>query len=337
MKQNIINRNEAFYPPSDKVKKALFNFDIKKSSKYIGGYYNSPLAVKIAKSFNYPADRVLIFYGLEDFFRNLFVRLDKSKDSVLANEYHFAYFSSYLKHLRVKMHQFKLVDRGDSFDFDIDDCLKKYRAHKPKIVLLTSPNNPTGNVLALADLKRVLETVSKNTLVILDEAYFGFDPDYNSKKYTNLTKKYPNFMLARTFSKFYGLAGLRIGYALAGTKAMEIINYQPYYLNFSQILESVAIAALDSTGYYKKIAKKVSQDRDWFVSEVNKLENFKGYESQTNFALVRVNTKVLPKLKAKIKKQPFNVALFFGKDLMRVSITLPKYTKKFLQILKSLD
>ena len=63
-------------------------------------------------------------------------------------------------------------------------------------------------------------------------------------------------MLVRTFSKFYGLAGLRIGYALAGQRAFSMINYQARYLNFSQILEDVAVAALNSHTYYKKRAKK---------------------------------------------------------------------------------
>ncbi|MBU1202830.1 histidinol-phosphate aminotransferase family protein [Patescibacteria group bacterium] len=337
MKQYIINRNELFYPPSDKVKKAIKNFPQQKISRYIGGYYHSPLAEKISKKFNFPSQQILIFYGLEDFFRGLFRSLDRKKDSILVNQYHFAYFSSYLKHLKIKMYESKMVSDKNSFYFDIDDLIKKYKKYKPSIVLLTSPNNPTGNVLNFADLKKVLNTVSKNTLVILDEAYFGFDPNYQDKKYINLTKKYPHLMLVRTFSKFYGLAGLRIGYALAGKQALKIINYQAYYLNFSQILENIAIAALDSTNYYGNIAKKIIKDRDNLTEEINKLKNFIAYKSCTNFILIKVNKKILNKLKNIVAKQNFKVAMFLGEDMMRVSITLPKYSKRFLNTLKDMD
>ncbi|MCD4761294.1 histidinol-phosphate aminotransferase family protein [bacterium] len=337
VKQLMINRNESLYPPAPKVRQAIRNFQANKINRYIGGYYNSKLVDKISSLFSFPKNQVLIFYGLEDFFRNLFNQLDKSKDSVLTNQYHFAYFSSYLKHLKIKLHQFPLLEKENTFTFDINTCLKLYKKYKPSIVLLTSPNNPTGNVLPLADLKKVLKTVNKNTLIILDEAYFGFDQNYSVKKYLNLLKKYPNLCLVRTFSKFYGLAGMRIGYALAGKKALSIIKYQPYYLNFSQILEDVAIAALNSNTYYQQVAKKISTDRDWFIKQVNQLQNFKTYNSQTNFALVKVNPKILPALKSAMNKESAQIGLLFGKNMLRVSIGLPKYTKQFLKLLQKLD
>ena len=334
IKQYIINRNEFFYPSSTKVQQAIKKFPSQKISHYINGYYQSPLANKIAQKFSVPSKQVLIFYGLEDFFRNLFKSLNNQKSSVLVNQYHFAYFSSYLKHLKIKLYQSKMVAKSDSFYFDIVDLLKKYSQYKPSIVLLSSPNNPTANVLPLNDLKKVLNTVSQNTLVILDEAYFGFDPEYQAKQYINLLKKYPNLILVRTFSKFYGLAGLRIGYGLAGKKALSIINYQAYYLNFSQILESVAIAALESDNYYKKIAKKIIKDRNNLISEIKQLKNFHAFTSKTNFISVRVNLKILNQLQKSLDKQNFKVAMFFNKNMMRVSITVPKYNKRFLNILK---
>ena len=93
MSQLIINRNECLYPPSPKVRQVLKNFPIEKTSRYIEGYYQSPLVLKLSKIFGLPDKQVLVFYGLEDFFRNLFDGLDKKQDKVLTNQYHFAYFS----------------------------------------------------------------------------------------------------------------------------------------------------------------------------------------------------------------------------------------------------
>src|SRR3989339_580816 len=151
-------------------------------------------------------EQVMIFYGLEDFFRNLFSGLDKKQDSILVNQWHFAYFKKYADFLQIKFLEFKLIENETDFSFDIDDCLKIYNEQKPKILILTSPNNPTGNVLPLAELEKVLSNISENTLFILDEAYFGYEQNYQPEKYLALLTKYPNLMLVRTFSKYYALA-----------------------------------------------------------------------------------------------------------------------------------
>ncbi|MDP2812256.1 MAG: histidinol-phosphate transaminase [bacterium] len=337
MSQLIINRNENLYGPAPKVLETIHNFDAINVSRYQEGYYNSPLAKKISAQFAIPEEQVIIFYGLEDFFRNLFSGLDKKQDSILVNQWHFAYFKKYADFLQIKFLEFKLIENETDFSFDIDDCLKIYNEQKPKILILTSPNNPTGNVLPFAELEKVLNNISLDTLFILDEAYFGYEQNYQLEKYLALLAKYPNLMLVRTFSKYYALAGLRIGFALAGKKAKEMINYQHRYLGFSTILENIALAALDSESYYEEIAQKIIKERDWFINQVRTLKNFKIFNSQTNFVLLRVNEKIIDKLKEQIAKEEFVIALFLKDNMMRVSSGLPEHNQKFLALLKNID
>lgn len=337
MPQLIINRNENLYGPSPKVIETIRNFATNDIISYQAGYYNSPLAQKISSLFNISEDKVIIFYGLEDFFRNLFSGLDKKQNSILVNQWHFAYFKKYADFLGIKFLEFKMLENESSFSFDIDDCLKIYNEQKPKIVILTSPNNPTGNVLPFEELERVLANISENTLFILDEAYYGYDQNYKQEKYLALLEKYPNMMLVRTFSKYYGLAGLRIGFALAGKKAKEMINYQHRYLGFSTILEQAALAAIDSEDYYHEITQKIIGERDHFISQVRTLKNFKIFDSQTNFTLVKINEKIIDKLKEKIAQEDFTISLFLKDNMMRVSIGLPKHNQKFFELLKNID
>src|SRR5581483_5272680 len=161
------------------------------------------------------------------------------------------------------------------FNFDIDNCLSKIEESKPKVVLITSPNNPTGNSINLADFRKILDKTDKTTLVILDEAYFGFDENYNQQDFIALLEKYDNLMILRSFSKLYALAGLRIGFALCGKKVKDILRYQNFYLGGSRLLEEIAIAALESDDYYKGLSSEVISDRQKFISEIGKLKNFK--------------------------------------------------------------
>lgn len=337
MPQLIINRNENLYGPSPKVLEVIRNFSATDISHYQEGYYNSPLAQKISAQFNLPEEQVIIFYGLEDFFRNLFLQLDPQQDSILVNQWHFAYFKKYADFLGLNFLEFRMIENDRHFSFDIDDCLKLYQKHQPKILILTSPNNPTGNVLPFQDLEKVLVSIAKDTLLILDEAYYGYDKNYQADKYVGLLKKYPNLLIVRTFSKYYALAGLRIGYALVGKQAKDVIAYQHRYLGFSTILEKAALAALDSASYYEETAQKIIKDRDWLIEQVRTLTNFKIFDSQTNFVLVKVNEKIIDKLKESIAKEDFTIALFLANNMMRVSIGLPEHNQRFFEILKDID
>lgn len=337
MSQLIINRNENLYGPSPKVLEVIRNFSAANISHYQAGYYKSPLAQKISAQFNLPEEQVIIFYGLEDFFRNLFLQLDSQQDSILVNQWHFAYFKKYADFLGLNFLEFRMIENDRDFSFDIDDCLKLYQKHQPKILILTSPNNPTGNVLPFQDLEKVLANITKDTLLILDEAYYGYDKNYQADKYIEFLKKYPNLLIVRTFSKYYALAGLRIGYALVGKQAKDLIAYQHRYLGFSTILENTALAALDSASYYEETAQKIIKDRDWLIEQVRTLTNFKIFDSQTNFVLVKVNEKIIDKLKEAIAKEDFTIALFLADNMMRVSIGLPEHNKRFFEILKNID
>ena len=203
--------------------------------------------------------------------------------------------------------------------------------------MITSPNNPTGNSINLADFEKILNIADKTTLVVLDEAYFGFDKNYNQQDFLSFLEKHENLMILRSFSKLYALAGLRIGFALCGTKVKEILHYQNYYLGGSRILEEVAISALESEDYYKNLAEEIIKDRENFITEVNKLKNFKAFNSKANFVLVKVDESVKKLLEQELDNIDFSISKFVFENFMRVSIGSKQHTEKFLEVLTKVD
>ncbi len=132
---------------------------------------------------------------------------------------------------------------------------------RTRLVLLCSPNNPTGTALAESDVKAFLEAVPTHVLVVLDEAYAEFVDDPLAVDGTGLLDSYPNLLVLRTFSKAYGLAGLRVGYALAGTPdvagALRQVHL-PFAVSIAA--QAAALASLDAeTQLLEQVAAIVAE------------------------------------------------------------------------------
>jgi histidinol-phosphate aminotransferase len=334
----MLNRNEVIQGPSPRVRAALKNFPLDHINFYFPGYEGSALAEELSTRFQVPKDRIIVGYGAEDILRRIFDSLDPARDAVLVNEIHFNYYHLYLVGRGVRMHEFRLIEGEREFHFDIDDCITKIRTLHPKLVLITSPNNPTGNVLTARELGRILRATPAGTLVAIDEAYYGFDPEYQEAAFMALLRRYPNLMFIRTFSKLYALAGLRIGYALCGKKVRTMISDQGRHLGGSRILEAVAIAALRSPAYYRALAKEIARDRDRTIEAVNTLSHFKAFASRANIITIKIAS---PRAKAALKKELSRakalIARFYGPSLLRVSVAPRAHMDTFIAMMKRVD
>ncbi len=336
-KQLLLNRNEVAQGPSPKVIQAVRRFTPGKASFYFDGYYGSVLGPRIANEFGVPEERVSVGYGIEFFLRSILDGLDPKTDTVLTHDRHYTFFDHYTKAKGLTLRTFRMIDRGDRFEFDVKDCIKKIRARAPKVVLIVSPNNPTGNTISAADLKKIARAAGKRTLVVLDESYYGFDRDRNDRGFLALLTACPNLVLLRGFSKLYALAGLRIGFALWGKTAKQLARYDDLYLGGSRILEEAAIAALDAKPYYRALRKEIMADREFFIKNANRLRNFRAYSSGANFVIVKVGTKAVPLVRKFLADAPVIIAKFVTPDFMRVSIGVRKNTAGFLAAMKRID
>ena len=128
--------------------------------------------------------------------------------------------------------------------------MEKAKQYAPKIIAVTSPAMPTGNAISGADLELIIKN-NPGSMILVDEAYYGFRPydlDVNRIVHT-----YDNVIFSRTFSKYFGLANLRIGYGICSEKAMHAMWLDLPLHRLPHISKRMAIAALEDTAYYEEI------------------------------------------------------------------------------------
>lgn len=331
----LLNRNEVMQGASPEALAVLKNFDPKHASFYLDGYFGSILIPKLSSLFNLPKEQVMVGYGVESLLRTILDGL-KSEETVLIPELSYSFYSKYLDFKGVKYTTFKLNEKETTFEFDVEDCVSKIKETNPKVVLITSPNNPTGNSIKSDSMATIIDATDKNSFVILDEAYFGFDGDYD-ESFLSLLKQHDNLLILRSFSKLYALAGMRIGFGLCGKKVKEILRYEDLYLGGSRVLEEIAVSALESKDYYKNLSKEIIADRTNFIESVNKLNHFKAYDSKSNFVLVKVSPEAKEVLESKLSSEEVIISKFVKDNYMRVTVGYSPNTTRFLEILSEID
>jgi len=169
-----------------------------------------------------------------------------------------------------------------NFDYDYDVIIEAYRTYQPKLLFICTPNNPTGNQASIEGMKQLLNVVK--CPVIIDEAYEEFIND-SMIDYIN---QYPQLIVLRTFSKAYGIAGLRIGYGLANKEMIDILSRVKPPYNVSAFSQAAAEFVLDDQAYYREKVKEICQNKVALIKDLRGTDCFERvYETTGNFILVK--------------------------------------------------
>jgi histidinol-phosphate aminotransferase len=156
---------------------------------------------------------------------------------------------------------------------------------KTKLVFFCSPNNPSGNNLVRADIVDVLKKT--NALVVVDEAYIDFSSDTS---FIQELKNYPNLVVLQTFSKAWGLAGIRLGMAFASPEIIAIMNKVKYPYNVNILTQQVAAKALQKVALKDKVVAKILKQREILIEHLETAKFVeKVYPSDANFVLVKTS------------------------------------------------
>ena len=170
--------------------------------------------------------------------------------------------------------------------FDLQGILEKI-TEKTKIIFICNPNNPTGTIITEEEQKEFLSKVPKNILVLLDEAYYEYVTSEEYPKSINMLKEYENICILRTFSKAYGLAGLRIGYGIASKKIIEELEKVRVPFNISEITQKSAYVALEDEEFIKKCNEKNNEVKEYIYENLEK-NNIEYIKTQANFIMINV-------------------------------------------------
>ncbi len=232
------------------------------------------------------------------------------------------------------------VPRRADFSLDIEAIEKAARLYSPKLIFLASPNNPDGSLAPRPVLERLLDLP---TVVVLDEAYVEFAPDG-----TSLLREAPqrsNLVVLRTFSKWAGLAGLRVGY---GAFPDPLIPHlwkikQPY--SVSVAASTAAILSLQHASELRQVGERILQERGRLFEALKTLRGaaqglqMLPYPSQANFILCRVVGMEAAQLKQELALKGVLVRYFNRPGLqncIRISVGKPEHTQALLQALREL-
>jgi histidinol-phosphate aminotransferase len=297
----------------------------------------SRLSERLAKEFGVEESVILLGYGSEDILKQVVHCYLKENDRIMIPTHSWWYYRSIADEVKGIKVEYPLIAGGSSYLYDVNSMLKIHAQSKPKVILVSSPNNPTGNSISVDDLKSLLSKIG-DTIVVLDEAYWGFSSGENHIV-RDLIEKYPHLLIIRTFSKYYALAGARIGFAFVGKELGRLSKFSARYLGYNRLSEGLALAALDSPDYYGQIKNKMNQDKERYYGALGRLSGFKVYRSDANFILVEIPEEIRVHLKTSLTNMGLVVKFFEEenvKNYVRITIGTEKQNRLLLGAIKSI-
>ncbi|MDR0661153.1 MAG: histidinol-phosphate aminotransferase family protein [Prevotellaceae bacterium] len=340
---NFLDRNEFNYAPSQKVVDALKNFDVNTLCFYTRIYDEGKKSIFsefLSELYNIDETQILLGYGGEDILKqavHFFLTEEDGNKTILIPSLSWWYYKSIADEVNGDTIQYPLFEENDTFKYNVQVLAEMVKKEKPKVVLIASPNNPTGNSLTPVELETILLQIPHTTQVLIDEAYASFIS--NDSSYIKiLVNKFPNIIIIRTLSKFYGLPGLRMGFGFMSKELSRFSSYSNKYLGYNRISEAIAIAALESDEHYRDIAAKMNEDRQAYEEELGALPGFKVYKSAANFILIKYPIELKPALKEAFSKENFKIKFMDEPGInthLRITLGRQEQNRKVIDIIKS--
>jgi histidinol-phosphate aminotransferase len=206
---------------------------------------------------------------------------------------------------------------------------------KTKMIFLCSPHNPTGSYLSSAALDAFLKKVPDNVIVVLDEAYIEFAEAKDLPDSLKYVREEKNVLVLRTFSKFYGLAGLRAGYGVARKELIQYMYRTKLPFNVSRLAQAGAKAALDDKKFLDKTFKNNQEGKKYLYAELNKL-GLEYKKTEANFIFINLKRSAdvvfMNMMKERVIIRP--LTSFGLPEAIRVSIGTKDQNKRFISSLK---
>ncbi len=223
-----------------------------------------------------------------------------------------------------------------SLQYDADEFLYKVTPFT-KVLFVANPNNPTGTLMGLDQTERLIERVPEDVIVVFDEAYYDYRDRSNYPETLNYLRSGRNIVIMRTFSKSYGLAGLRIGYAITSPAIAQAMNRVREAFNVNALAQVGALAALDDVEYLRRGVELNEIGKQYYYRELDRL-GLEYVPSEANFVLVKTRIPGRDLFKLLLKKGVIirPVDGYGLPEYVRVSVGLPEENARFIAELESI-
>jgi len=320
-----LNYNESPYGPSEKALKAIRDSISDFDGRYYEDTYYDNLSNVLAKHHGVARENIHVGAGSTEFLKicdDIFLR-DRAKLVVAEPAYE-------------AVIQYAVNSKADATKVALTP---DYRHDLPKmaaavnrdtgLVYICNPNNPTGTIVRKDEMQAFMERVPESVPVVVDEAYSHFANDPGFESAIKYVKEGRNVIVAKTFSKVYGMAGMRVGYVIARKDLIERIH--PFTVDYTVtgMAANAAIAAINDQQHVDRVVKQNATQRQNLFDEMKRLK-FEHTASQANFVMINVKKPVVPVIQ-EFEKRKVLVGREFPAlpTFMRVTLGTADEMKKF--------
>ena len=324
--------NENPLGPSEKVLSAIQN-ELAELSRYPDGN-GFDLKKALAKLHSVELEQITLGNGSNDILEILTRAFVTPEHEVIFSQHAFAVYPIVTQAVGAKA----VVVPAKNWGHDLE-AMQQAVTDKTRVIFIANPNNPTGTWLGKDELSTFLQAVPETVLVVLDEAYFEFaDDDDSAKDYPNgieWIKQHPNLVVTRTFSKAYGLAGLRVGYSVSHPQVADILNRVRQPFNVNSLALKAAEVALTDIAHLEAGIKLNAKGMAQLISAFDEM-NLNYIPSVANFICVEVGEQAMKVyddlLYEAVIVRP--VANYEMPDYLRITIGTEEENNRFITALK---
>ena len=309
-----VNANESTLSLPPAVEERVLNrLALLAFNRYPNEEYYS-LVEQIAENFSVEASQVLLGSGSSEIIEKVFHAFGGANHKIVYPQPSFSMYKIYAKAADAQGVPF---DLDKKFNLNVEAFIKKIREFNASLAVVCNPNNPTGNALTPEQIEKIAASI--DCAFLLDEAYVEF----YGRSCVHLVAKYPNLIVARTFSKAYGMAGARVGYMIAQSEVTRMINktFMPYHMNVLTLAAADIVYQMREE-FIPRMQMTIAE-RNRMFERLEKLPGITVFPSETNFILIRLAK--AEELKDYLESLDIGIRYFspsaFGlKNCLRISI-----------------
>lgn len=288
------------------------------------------LIAEISKKYCIDYDCIFLHNSASEIVRSIITIMVDDDDSVLLPMPHWSYYPGVVDYRFGVKEFYRFHEDGEKCYHDIDDLMKKAAEIVPKIIMVTTPAMPSGNLISPQDLETIVKG-NPRSLVFVDQAYFGFENDPIDINY--FIDKYDNVVFSRTFSKFFALAGVRLGYGVASKRALKALWLDLPLLRLPVVTRKAVIECLRDDAYYDSVRDDIRKVKCWFYDELCSMDNIHPFMSDTNFIFMRVTGVDAANVREQMKEKGYLFRLFEynNEQFFRINVAPIDIMRDFMQ------
>lgn len=326
----LLNSNENPYGPCQRARDALWQ------SQHVAGRYPDDVETKVAEAIarlhNVGTEQIVLGCGSTENLRLADMAFLSPGKNVVACE---PTFEAVMRYARITQAEAIAVPQTADFCHDLP-AMAAACNDKTALVYICNPNNPTGTIVSRDELAAFIPRVPSRAMIIIDEAYHHFveDPGYASAQ--SFMRRHPNVIIVRTFSKIFGMAGLRLGYTISTPEAAAAMRAHQFSSNVNAAVGEAALASLSDPNHVPNLRHVINGTRSWLCAEFER-DGRRYIPSHTNFVMMHIGTDVTPVIEA-FARQNIAVGRKFPRmdNWLRVSLGTRAEMEMFLSALRQI-